>query len=107
LEKLKIDYQRSQVNIRDLLDFFFVLWYNIGILISGGGYMKDIAITVSVSIGLVVILCLLLCLPTKWLWNLLMPSIFGLRRITVLEALGLNMLCSILFKSSSKNKNDD
>lgn len=55
-----------------------------------------------------VILALLLALPTAWLWNWLMPSIFGLREITFLEALGLNVLSAILLKPSiSSSKKDD
>lgn len=54
------------------------------------------------------ILALLLALPTAWLWNWLMPSIFGLREITFLEALGLNVLSAILLKPSiSSSKKED
>lgn len=35
--------------------------------------------------------------PTMWLWNAVMPSIFGLTRITFWQAVALNLLCSILF----------
>lgn len=67
---------------------------------------KEIVLTVSATLVLMIVLCLILAFPTKWLWNWLMTGIFGLRQITVLEALGLNILCSILFKPSSKNNND-
>jgi hypothetical protein len=33
----------------------------------------------------------------QWLWNWLLPDIFGLRRVTFWEALGLLALCRILF----------
>lgn len=60
-----------------------------------------------ILIGLL-ILALLLALPTAWLWNWLMPSIFGLREITFLEALGLNVLSAILLKPSiSSSKKED
>lgn len=46
-------------------------------------------------------------LPTMWLWNWLMPAIFGLTKISIYQAVGLNILCGVLFraelKSSSKN----
>ena len=32
-----------------------------------------------------------------WLWNWLMPAVFGLRAITVWQAVGLLFLCKILF----------
>lgn len=38
--------------------------------------------------------------PTMWLWNWLMPMIFGLIKLTLLQSLGLNVLCGILFKSN-------
>lgn len=43
---------------------------------------------------------LILSFPTKWLWNWLMPTLFGLKTINVYQAWGLSFLSSILFKSS-------
>jgi hypothetical protein len=45
-----------------------------------------------------------MALPTMWLWNWLMPEIFGLKEITVLQAAGLIMLSGILFRSSLSSK---
>ena len=49
-----------------------------------------------------------LALPTMFLWNAVVPGIFGLKTITVVEALYLNALSFILFRpytsSSSSNK---
>ena len=56
-------------------------------------------------IGLVVVVGVLMALPTMWLWNWLMPVIFGLIKIGFWQALGLNLLAIILFqKSSSSSK---
>lgn len=33
----------------------------------------------------------------RWLWNWLLPSLFGIREITFWQALGLLALCRILF----------
>lgn len=44
---------------------------------------------------------LLMGLPLMWLWNWLMPGLFGLKTIGFWQAVGLNFLSSILFKSSS------
>jgi len=46
--------------------------------------------------------CLLTSLPTYLLWNWLMPEIFSLKEITILQAFGLLFLSSIIFKSFSK-----
>ena len=50
---------------------------------------------------------LLTTLPVMWLWNWLMPELFGFVTITFWQALGMSTLCSLLFKSyhtSSKEK---
>jgi hypothetical protein len=49
-------------------------------------------------------LALIVSLPVMWLWDWLMPEIFGLKEITWLQALGLTFLCSMLFKSSVDTK---
>ena len=58
------------------------------------------------ALGFVVLICLLLALPTMLLWNWLMPSIFGLCKIGFWKALGLSLLCSILFRSNTTIKKD-
>jgi hypothetical protein len=37
---------------------------------------------------------------TAWAWNYIVPSLFGLREITLLEAYALNVLASCFVKSS-------
>jgi len=49
----------------------------------------------------------LLALPVMWLWNWIMPILFGLPTLTWVQALGLNLLCSFLFKSKVNVKNKD
>jgi hypothetical protein len=49
------------------------------------------------SPGLVVIYSLVISFPTLWLWNWLMPDIFGLPQISWLQALGLCLLAKLLF----------
>ena len=55
-------------------------------------------------IGLCVML--LLGLPLQLLWNWLMPSLFNLPHITFWQAVGLNLISSILFKSNINTKKD-
>lgn len=54
-------------------------------------------------IGIIVLVTLLLGYPLMFLWNWLMPIIFGLPKITFWQAIGLNFLSSILFKSYNNN----
>lgn len=50
-------------------------------------------------------LALLIGGPLWLLWNWLMPDIFGLPHITFWQAVGLNLLSSILFKPTITNNN--
>ena len=56
------------------------------------------------AVMLVILLALLFALPTMWLWNWLMPKIFGLTTLTFWETFGVMMLCQFMFKSSSSSK---
>jgi len=52
---------------------------------------------------------LLLAVPVQFLWNFaLMPAVDGLNYIHFWQALGINLLSSILFKNSTiKNSTDE
>ena len=69
--------------------------------------MKTEETVTRVLLGLLVIalLGILLGLPLQLLWNWLMPTIFNLPTITFWQAMGLNIMSSILFKDNSI-KND-
>jgi hypothetical protein len=58
-------------------------------------------------VGLIVLAGILLALPLQLLWNWLMPNLFNLPVITFWQALGLNMLAGILFKSNINIKKED
>lgn len=58
------------------------------------------------GVGLVVLAflalwSLLIGLPTMWLWNWLMPVIFGLPTIGFWQSVGLVFLSGIFFKSNT------
>ena len=55
-------------------------------------------------VALIFIVGLLIMFPTMWLWNWLMPELFHLPTITIWQAWGLNVLCSLLFKSNITTK---
>ncbi len=54
------------------------------------------------------VLVVLCSLPVMWLWNWLMPVIFGLGKISLMQAFGILLLSTILFKSNviSNNKQE-
>lgn len=71
-------------------------------------YKYDVPVTVETAITVLLtnifIIFLSMCfwaLPVLLLWNWLMPSIFGLAKISLVQAWGLSALCSILFKGNT------
>lgn len=66
--------------------------------------MNNFVIGILTAIGILGLIALVLGLPLMLLWNWLMPEIFGLTEITFWQAVGLNFLSSILFKSNSISK---
>ncbi len=62
------------------------------------------AITVFAGLGLFLVgLAVLMALPVMLLWNGIMPDITqgAVTPISFMQALGLSLLCSLLFKSNS------
>jgi hypothetical protein len=69
--------------------------------------MKLLFTSIGVTVGGIFMFCFagaIFSLPVYWLWNWLMPMIFGLTKITWFQAWGLNVLCSFLFKTSVTTK---
>jgi len=64
--------------------------------------MNEIIEKFVILIGAIVIIGAIMAFPVKWLWNWLMPTIFGLTKITVWQALGINIFTGILFRSTNK-----
>lgn len=50
------------------------------------------------------IIAIFIAYPFMWLWNWLMPVIFGLTKLTFWQSLGLLFLSSMLFKTPNTNK---
>lgn len=54
------------------------------------------------AIALTVFVAIFLALPVMWLWNsCLVPAVDGIHSIGFWQALGLNVLFSILFKTTN------
>lgn len=67
--------------------------------------MKSIE-AILLVIGLLILSALLLAIPTMLLWNALLPHLFDTPHINLYEALGINILSGILFKSNVNIKKD-
>ena len=57
-------------------------------------------------VGIFLLSAIIMGFPTMWLWNYVMPYVFGLTPITLFQAMALNILSGILFKSSVTVKKD-
>lgn len=42
-----------------------------------------------------------LSFPVKWLWNYVVPTVFGLPEISYWQAVALFILCGLLFKGNT------
>ena len=60
-----------------------------------------------IVVGLLLLSAIILAFPTMWLWNWLMPDIFGLMKIDLYQAMGINFLTHILFKSNVTIKREN
>lgn len=67
-----------------------------------GNIMEKI-FKITVIILVIIGYSLLIAYPILLLWNWLFPAIFGLTKITFMQAFGLNLLFSILFKRVNTN----
>ena len=54
--------------------------------------------------GTIFLIAIIMTIPVYFLWNWLMPEIFDLKEITLLQAFGLNLLTSGLFKSTNSSE---
>ena len=61
-------------------------------------------VTFIVALVFVAIFALILAFPVMWLWNWIMPVVFGLIKITFWQALGINLLCGFLFRGTTTVK---
>ena len=62
--------------------------------------MKNSFEAIAAIIGMIAIVIVLLGYPLMLLWKWLMPELFGLSEITFWQAIGLNILCTIMFRPS-------
>jgi len=66
--------------------------------------MEKLGLILAALLTLVVV-AILLAWPTQWFWNnALVGAVDGINSIGFWQALGINILCGILFKNSSSSK---
>ena len=67
---------------------------------------KAILLMVGVLVAALVIaplLCLLYAIPVYYIWNLTIPAVFGLAKVTYWQAYGLTLLGFLFFNHSSSS----
>jgi hypothetical protein len=69
--------------------------------------MKQTTHDIFLVIGILMLAVILFGAPLMVLWNWLMPTIFGLPEIGFWQACGLQLLATILFKSTSLKTNKE
>lgn len=72
--------------------------------------MNDVGVLIGkIVLGLLMLvsLAVIFAFPTMWLWNWLMPVIFKLTEINLWQALGINILSGLLFRSTNTVKSDN
>jgi VIT1/CCC1 family predicted Fe2+/Mn2+ transporter len=67
--------------------------------------MKNFFTIFSVILGGLILIVSLFTVPTYWLWNWLMPTIFGLTKISLIQALGITILSAIIFGRAGSRDN--
>ena len=65
--------------------------------------MKETINGLVIIFGAIGLICILLGLPLMLLWNWLMPGIFHLPEIGFWQAVGLQLLATLLFKNTNTN----
>lgn len=67
----------------------------------------NVITVIGAAIAFVVIVAAIFALVTQWAWNTVMPSVFGLPTVTLLQAFALNLLAGALIKSNNFNTRKD
>lgn len=66
--------------------------------------MEDALKIILTIVGTICLIALIMGLPLQLLWNWLVPGIFGLPSISFWQAVGLNAMFGILFRTTINKK---
>lgn len=67
--------------------------------------LVELSVGCGIIASLWAIIAIIIGFPIKWLWNWIMPNVFGLPEISFWMALGIALLISILFGGVIKVNN--
>lgn len=66
-------------------------------------FVKGIGLGI-LSLLVTAVIAAIAAIPVYYLWNWLMPAIFGVVKISLPQAIGISCLTGFLFKSSGSSK---
>lgn len=69
--------------------------------------MTEFFFKLIVIVAVVILMALILAFPVQWLWNDLMPRLFGLHEVTLWDSVELLLLAGFLFKGNSSTSKKD
>lgn len=58
---------------------------------------------VLLTFGVIALIAVLMGFPLMLLWNALLPGLFGIKTISFWQAIGINLLTGIMFRSHSSS----
>jgi hypothetical protein len=58
---------------------------------------------VLLTFGVIAFIAVLMGFPLMLLWNALLPGLFGIKTISFWQAIGINLLTGIMFRSHSSS----
>ena len=61
----------------------------------------NVLMAIGGAILTILLIAVIMAAPVMWLWDWLMPTLFGLGEITLWQSLGLLFLCQMLFTRST------
>lgn len=61
---------------------------------------------VLLTFGVIAFIAVLMGFPLMLLWNALLPGLFGIKTISFWQAIGINLLTGIMFRSHSSSSSN-
>lgn len=72
---------------------------------SVGSFFEILGITLF-GVAVAAVMSVVIAIPEMWLWNNVVPELFGLKEVTWGQMVCLSLLCGMLFKSYSPARKD-
>lgn len=69
--------------------------------------MKQALLLILAGTGIIALIVAIVAYPFMWLWNWLMPAIFGLGTISIWQSIGILVFLSIIGSFFKRSKSND